>query len=387
MAKFSGKIKSTKFVDTSEKTIEVLYEEGTDNLMVFFVPIDYTNQDFLDLMDEITLEDVQDYTRLYFESQSQAKHKAIEQAAKDMLAVWLVDIQKEIDEQVTRRFEEADEYKSQQMALLQSEMSDEIEKRFAEVDEYKIKQTRILQTEVDAQVESRFAEVDEYKLEQTKNLQTELDEQVERRVAEGYIKVDEYKAEQTRILQAEVDAQIESRYDEVALYKEQQLKILEDEISLQVESRFGEVDEYKEEQIKILQAEIDEQVKVRYEEADQYKIEQLKVLQSEIDQQVVARYDEADQYRDSQITQVKAEMYKKFNMSVPTVNPVTPKNVADFIINNFEDEDTVFKTKLAIFDLPEVKNSPSREMKMKVRKAKSIPQLFAAYNEIQHSNS
>ena len=106
-----------------------------------------------------------------------------------------------------------------------------------------------------------------------------------------------------------------------------------------IESRFGEVDEYKEEQIKILQAEIDEQVKVRYEEADQYKIEQLKVLQSEIDQQVVARYDEADQYRDSQITQVKAEMYKKFNMSVPTVNPVTPKNVADFIINNFEDED------------------------------------------------
>ena len=59
MAKFSGKIKSTKFVDTSEKTIEVLYNEGTDNLMVFFVPIDYGNQDFLDLMDEITLEDVQ----------------------------------------------------------------------------------------------------------------------------------------------------------------------------------------------------------------------------------------------------------------------------------------------------------------------------------------
>ncbi len=37
------------------------------------------------LMDEITLEDVQDSTKLYFESQSQAKHKAIEQAAKDML--------------------------------------------------------------------------------------------------------------------------------------------------------------------------------------------------------------------------------------------------------------------------------------------------------------
>ena len=55
--------------------------------------------------------------------------------------------------------------------------------------------------------------------------------------------------------------------------------------------------------------------------------------------------------------------------------------------DNFEDEDTIFKTKLEIFNLPEVKNSKNREMKMKVRKAKTVPEIFAAYYDIQHSNS
>ena len=45
------------------------------------------------------------------------------------------------------------------------------------------------------------------------------------------------------------------------------------------------------------------------------------------------------------------------------------------------------KTKLEIFNLPEVKNSKNREMKMKVRKAKTVPEIFAAYYDIQHSNS
>ena len=65
----------------------------------------------------------------------------------------------------------------------------------------------------------------------------------------------------------------------------------------------------------------------------------------------------------------------------------TPEKAIKNIIDNFEDEDTVFKTKLEIFNLPEVKNSKNREMKMKVRKAKTVPEIFAAYYDIQYSNS
>lgn len=56
-----------------------------------------------------------------------------------------------------------------------------------------------------------------------------------------------------------------------------------------------------------------------------------------------------------------------------------------------QDEDTVFKTKLVIFNLPEIKNHKDRKLKMKVRKAKTVPELFSVYyemtNDLQHTHS
>ena len=51
------------------------------------------------------------------------------------------------------------------------------------------------------------------------------------------------------------------------------------------------------------------------------------------------------------------------------------------MLEKSEDEDLLFKTKLELFNKPEVKNNKDRKLKMKIRKAKTIPQLFAAYNE------
>ena len=84
---------------------------------------------------------------------------------------------------------------------------------------------------------------------------------------------------------------------------------------------------------------------------------------------------------------MKNEFLKKFSITSPSPVVYSPEKVAKYIIDNFEDEDTIFKTKLEIFNLPEVKNSKNREMKMKVRKAKTVPEIFAAYYDIQHSNS
>ena len=68
MALFSNKIESVKFVDRNEKTIEVLYKQKADSksLSHYTVELNYDNQDFLDLIEEYSIEDIQDNTQKYY---------------------------------------------------------------------------------------------------------------------------------------------------------------------------------------------------------------------------------------------------------------------------------------------------------------------------------
>lgn len=356
MARFSGKIHSVKFVDTSEKTIEILYGEDSKKLFSYILPLDYTNQDFLDLLEEISIEEIQDKTRDHFQSIENNKNLVIHQAAKAMFDEWIKNAQADLDNQDKERYEIFDSYKEEQLKIADVQIEErykevdvyidvQIEERYKEADAYKEQQLLALQSEIDSQIEERYKEAETYKQEQLDILQKEIDEQVEKRIAEGFKDVDEYREKQLSILQNELDTQVQNRYKEADEYKEQQLGILQKEIDTQVEGRFREADEYKEEQLKILQSEIDEQAQG-----------------------------------------MKANLLSKFKSNTTSVR-YTPEKVAKYIIDNFEDEDTVFKTKLEIFNLPEVKNNKDREMKMKVRKAKTVPEIFAAYYDIQHSNS
>tara|TARA_B100002019_G_scaffold46503_1_gene39161 strand:+ start:8217 stop:9116 length:900 start_codon:yes stop_codon:yes gene_type:complete len=299
MALFSNKIESVKFVDRNEKTIEVLYKQKTDSktLSHYIVELNYDNQDFLDLIEEYSIEDIQDNTQKYYKNLTQAKNDNILNHAKVMFDEWVINAQKDLDKQDEERYKIFEKYREQQLQ--------------------------------------------------------EADAQVERRVQEGY-----------KGIQAAIDKQ----YKEVEAYKEEQLKILQAEVDEQVERRiaegFADVDTYREKQLSILQDELDEQVKQRYEEADAYKKSQINIIQQE----------------------VKTDLLSKFNKPSAPIR-YTPEKVAEYIIDNFKNEDMVFKTKLAIFNLPEVKNNQDREIKMKVRKAKSIPELFAVYNDIQHNHS
>jgi hypothetical protein len=233
MARFSGKIHSVKFVDTAEKTIEVLHGEDSKKVFSYILPLDYTNQDFLDLLEEVSIEEIQDQTQQHYQYLQNAKAMVIQQAAQTMFDEWI------------------------------------------------------------------------------KNAQADLDKQDEKRY-----------------------------------------KIFED---------------YKKKQVDIM-----------YAEADEYKTQQFKILQSEINEQAETRYKEVEG--------MKSELLDKFQSTTNSVK-YTPEKVAKYMIDNFEDEDTVFKTKLEIFNLPEVKNSKDREMKMKVRKAKTVPEIFAAYYDIQCNHS
>ena len=280
MALFSNKIESVKFVDYKEKTIEVLYKQKPDSetLSHYIVELNYDNQDFLDLMNEYSIEDIQDSTQKYHQNLIEVKNNAVHNEAKKMFDEWVQNAQRDLDKQDVERYEIFEKYKEKQLETFQSE------------------------------AESRYKEVEAYKEEQLKILQAEVDEQVERRIAEGFVDVDEYREKQLAILQAEIDEQIQARY--------------------------GEVEKYKE----------------------------------------------------SEIKKTKEDLLSKFNKPSAPIR-YTPEKVAEYIIDNFENEDMVFKTKLAIFNLPEVKNNQDREIKMKVRKAKSILELFAVYNDIQHNHS
>ena len=323
MALFSNKIESVKFVDRNEKTIEVLYKQKADSktLSHYIVELNYDNQDFLDLIEEYSIEDIQDNTQKYYENLTQAKNDNILNHAKRMFDEWVINAQKDLDKQDEERYKIFEKYREQQLETFQSEADAQVERRVQEGYEG-------VQAVIDKEYEG---------------VQAEVDRQVEKQVKKKYLEVEAYKEEQLKILQAEVDEQVERRIAE----------------------GFADVDAYREKQLTILQKELDQQVEQRYKEADEYKDSQINIIQQE----------------------VKTDLLSKFNVPRQTTISYTPEKVAKYMIDNFKDEDTVFKTKLEIFNLPEVKNSKDREMKMKVRKAKTVPEIFAAYHDIQCNHS
>ena len=228
MARFSGQIQSVKYIDKGEKTIEVLYGEDPSNLTPFIIPVDYNSPVFQELLEEVTIEEIQDQTKVHFTNIINARDNMIHQAAKKMFDEWIINAQKDLDRQDAERYEIFEKYK---------------ERGFQEIDDYKDQQ----QIEIDKQVQERYAQVDDY----------------------------------------------------------------------------------QEEQVNVL----------------------------------------------------REELKNKYNISAPTAPSLTVDKVLDFLFENQEDEDTVFKMKLDLFNKPEVKNNENRELKMKIRKAKTIPELFAAYQE------
>jgi len=62
MAVFSNKIKEVCFYDKNKTTIEVLYNEN-NNIVNYFVPVNFENSDFKDLLTEIDLEKIEKNTK------------------------------------------------------------------------------------------------------------------------------------------------------------------------------------------------------------------------------------------------------------------------------------------------------------------------------------
>ena len=326
MARFSGQIKSAKFIDQEEKVVEVLYGEDPKSLTAFNVPVDYNSPVFTDLLDEVSFEEIQDNTKLHFTNIMKARDNIIHHAATEMFEDWVNKAQQDLDKQDAERYRIFEEYKN-----------------------------TVLET-----------------------LQLEADKQVLERVNEEYEKIQSIIDQQYAKVQEVVDAQVKERLDKE--YASVQ-KVIDEE--------YANVQKVIDEQYKQVQSEVDkqaeEQVQSRvaeeYEKIDQYKKEQLENLQKDVDIQIKERYKEVDGYKLQQLEKAREELKKNFKVATPAKPSITTNDLINAFLEKTEDEDLLFKTKLELFNKSDVKNHKDRDLKMKVRKAKDVKELFAAYNQ------
>ena len=315
MARFSGQIKSAKFIDQEEKVVEVLYGEDPKSLTAFNVPVDYNSPVFTDLLDEVSFEEIQDNTKLHFTNIMKARDNIIHHAATEMFEDWVNKAQQDLDKQDAERYRIFEEYKNTVLETLQLEADKQVLERVNE--EYE---------KIQSIIDQQYAKVQEV-----------VDAQVKERLDKEYASVQKVIDEQYKQVQSEVDKQAEE----------------------QVQSRVAE----------------------EYEKIDQYKKEQLENLQKDVDIQIKERYKEVDGYKLQQLEKAREELKKNFKVATPAKPSITTNDLINAFLEKTEDEDLLFKTKLELFNKPEVKNNKDRNLKMKIRKSKTIPELFAAYQE------
>ena len=290
MARFSGKIQSAKFVNQDENVIEILYGDTSTQLSSWVLQVDYSNQDFLDLIEEISLEDIADATYQHHSSNKSAYDREIEAKASQ----------------------------------LASDMAQDMFNKWMEKATNDIKQE--------------------------------------------YDKVDSYREEQLRTMQAELDQQLLERYNQVDRYKEDQLIAVQAEIDQQIVERYNEVDQYKEAQ----NAELEEQAAQLKQQVEQVKLEidYAEIQKGQIEKQ------KAD------IAQEKMSLLEKFKsgLGLPQQSSMnmTGEEFIKLLFSKNDDENFLFKAKIAVFNQDHVKNNPDRETKMAIKQSKSIIDLVVA---------
>ena len=110
MARFSNKIESLRYADRQHKTIEILYKNG-ESINSYYIEVDYNNQDFLDLLKEYSIEDIEDQTRIYYENINMRRESEVLNRATEMFESWIKLAQIDLDRQDEERYKIFEKYK------------------------------------------------------------------------------------------------------------------------------------------------------------------------------------------------------------------------------------------------------------------------------------
>jgi len=162
MAIFSGKVVTARFLDNpNNMNIEVIYKEDDQNI-VYNIEVDFSNDIFNELLQEITLEEIEAQTKAVMDDEWNwmnaivleevakrwaEEEKKIKQAYDDVDAYAL--------EQQKKHFEVFEQYeaeqKAQRIAEFEEYINSETKKKYESVDKY-----------IDAQTKKQYESADAY---------------------------------------------------------------------------------------------------------------------------------------------------------------------------------------------------------------------------------
>ena len=138
------------------------------------------------------------------------------------------------------------------------------------------------------------------------------------------------------------------------------------------------------EQTAIAQNALDKQDKERYEEADKYK----KKLEADVDIIDKERYKIADEYKkalENKVDKNEQERIELWRLNNPTDNTktVAPSDLLMYADQFNDNKNFLFDFKLAIFEDPTIANVKDKDVKLQIRKAKSIYEALELYCKLK----
>jgi len=115
----------------------------------------------------------------------------------------------------------------------------------------------------------------------------------------------------------------------------------------------------------------------------------LKARQSQIHQQIDAKVKEqVDRYyeiinSETEMTREQiAAAYEQRYAEMINTGPAITTTIFQSVLDNNADEELLFKSKLAAFELPKIKDLKDRAAKQKIRTAKSLMELFGVLDSL-----
>ena len=115
----------------------------------------------------------------------------------------------------------------------------------------------------------------------------------------------------------------------------------------------------------------------------------VKARQAQLHQQIDAKVKEqVDRYyeiinSETEMTreQIAAAYEQRYSEMINT-GPAITTTIFQSVLDNNADEELLFKSKLAAFELPQIKNLKDRSVKQKIRTAKSLMELFGILDSL-----
>ena len=300
MAMFSGKVVSAKFIDPpNNMMVELLYHEG-DVVVPYVLEVDFTQQDFNDLLKEISLDEIQSVTKKERELQSKAFNNIIEA-------------------EITRRWQ----LESEKVEKMWATESEKIKEVYSKADEYYSKASEV------------YSKADEYYSNKINEISLIWEEE-SKKIKEAYQDADQY-----------------------VNIKSGEISQLWDEESKKIKEAYTNVDKYadnKSGEISQLWDEESKKIKEAYQDVDQYA--------------GTMKSDLAKEYRDQFMSSTKF-----------SIDNLPGKDIFNHILKKNDNKDFVFDLKVGILEDPDIAKSKDKNLKLAIRKAKSVFELIKLYEE------